>query len=453
MKISLKQLILLCFLFVLAPALLLLSYTDYSKAKQELEDNFEFMVDQTAENVIGAYDLVEVGYRILSLSLENKMQRAFEPFKAAYYQENGVVKNINLTALKTILGDEFDFYIIDEFGVIIHTTFAKDQGLDFSKVAPDFNKKLQKIRLESRYQGDRIASETVTGNVRKYAYWGTPDKKYILEIGIKSSQFEEPLKDLDLLTISKSFEDFNPELNSVIIFNGNGKVANKPDFVTSDEQKENILDVYETGDRVDLKFAEKSERLVYVKADVVESDGSASQGDKVIELIFDTSGLENQLASLAFNQILITVTFVVVGGVVSLLLANRISKPISSLTRSVGQIAEGNLGISIVKDKSSKELLDLSSGVAKMKDSIREKINDIETINSSYERFVPKEFLMLLKKDAITDVSIGDSTSLKMGVLFSDMRNFTGISEKMSPEENFKFLNNYLEFMTPTIKK
>mgnify|MGYP007000384938 len=50
MKISLKQLILLSFLFVLAPALLLLSYTDYSKAKQELEDNFEFMVDQTAEN-------------------------------------------------------------------------------------------------------------------------------------------------------------------------------------------------------------------------------------------------------------------------------------------------------------------------------------------------------------------------------------------------------------------
>jgi len=119
----------------------------------------------------------------------------------------------------------------------------------------------------------------------------------------------------------------------------------------------------------------------------------------------------------------------------------------------VGQIAGGDLEIFINKDKSSKELLDLSSGISKMKDSIREKINDIETINTSYERFVPKEFLTLLKKDAITDVNIGDSTSLKMGVLFSDMRNFTGISEKMSPEENFKFLNKYLEFMTPAIKK
>ena len=453
MKISLRYLILLSFLFVLAPALLLLSYTDYSKAKQELEDNFEFMVDQTAENVIGAYDLVEVGYRILSLSLENKMLSAFEPFKDAYFKANGVVGDIDLSSLKSVLGEEFDLYIIDEFGVIIHTTFAKDQDLDFSKVAPSFNEKLQKIREESRYQGDRIASETVTGNVRKYAYWGTPDKKYILEIGIKSSQFEGPLKNLDLLTISRGFEDFNPELNSVIIFNGNGTVANKPDFKTSDIQKKNILTVYESGDRLDIKVADKSERWVYVKADVDEVDGSASQGDKVIELIFDTSSLENQLASLALNQILITITFVIVAGIVSLLLANRISKPISSLTGSVGQIAGGNLEIYIDKDKSSKELLDLSSGISTMKDSIRDKINDIETLNTSYERFVPKEFLTLLEKDAITDVNIGDSTSLKMGVLFSDMRNFTGISEKMSPEENFKFLNRYLEFMTPAIKK
>ncbi len=453
MKISLKYLILISFLFVLAPALLLLSYTDYSKAKQELEDNFEFMVDQTAENVIGAYDLVEVGYRILSLSLENKMQSAFEPFKEAYFRANGVVSDIDLPSLKSVLGDEHDLYIIDEFGVIIHTTFAKDQDLDFSKVAPSFNEKLQKIRIESRYQGDRIASETVTGNVRKYAYWGTPDKKYILEIGIKSSQFEEPLKNLDLLTISSNFEDFNPELKSVIIFNGNGKVSNKPDFITSDKQKKNILQVYETEERLDLKVAEKSERWAYVKTDIDDVDGSASQGDKVIELIFDTSGLENQLASLASNQILITTTFVIVAGIVSLLLANRISKPISSLTGSVGQIAGGNLEIYIDKDKSSKELLDLSSGISKMKDSIRDKINDIETINTSYERFVPKEFLTLLEKDAITDVNIGDSTSLKMGVLFSDMRNFTGISEKMSPDENFKFLNRYLEFMTPAIKK
>ena len=73
MGLSLRFIILSGFLLVLLPALILLSYTDFTKAKSDLEDNFDFMVEQTAENITGAYDLVEVGFRILSLSLEDTM--------------------------------------------------------------------------------------------------------------------------------------------------------------------------------------------------------------------------------------------------------------------------------------------------------------------------------------------------------------------------------------------
>ena len=451
MSLSLRFIILSGFLLVLLPALILLSYTDFTKAKADLEDNFDFMVEQTAENVTGAYDLVEVGFRILSLSLEDTMKKAFEPFIQEYYSVDGEVGKIDLNEIKKGLGEEFDLYIINDKGVIIHTTFEKDLNLDFAKIAPSFNEKLQKIREESRYQGDRISSETVTGNVRKYGYWGTPDKKYILEIGIKSSQFEEPLKSLDLLKISEDFEQFNPDLKSVIVFNGNGTVSNKPDFKTSEEQKDRIKNVYDTGSRLEFLMARDSEKWVYVKAEVDEEDGSASQGDKVIELIFDTSSLEKQLDELAFSQIIFTLLFIVIGGSVALFIANRISKPISSLTKSVETIANGDLETDIVDSSSSREVSNLSNGIIAMKESIRGKINDIEVINASYERFVPKEFLTLLQKKSIIDVEIGDNSSLEMSVLFSDMRNFTMISEKLSPQQSFKFLNNYLDKMTPAI--
>ena len=451
MSLSLRFIILSGFLLVLLPALILLSYTDFTKAKADLEDNFDFMVEQTAENVTGAYDLVEVGFRILSLSLEDTMKKAFEPFIQEYYSVDGEVGKIDLTEIKKGLGEEFDLYIINDKGVIIHTTFEKDLNLDFAKIAPSFNEKLQKIREESRYQGDRISSETVTGNVRKYGYWGTPDKKYILEIGIKSSQFEEPLKSLDLLKISEDFEQFNPDLKSVIVFNGNGTVSNKPDFKTSEEQKDRIKNVYDTGSRLEFLMARDSEKWVYVKAEVDEEDGSASQGDKVIELIFDTSSLEKQLDELAFSQIIFTLLFIVIGGSVALFIANRISKPISSLTKSVETIANGDLETDIVDSSSSREVSNLSNGIIAMKESIRGKINDIQVINASYERFVPKEFLTLLQKKSIIDVEIGDNSSLEMSVLFSDMRNFTMISEKLSPQQSFKFLNNYLDKMTPAI--
>lgn len=453
MGLSLRFIILSGFLLVLLPALILLSYTDFTKAKSDLEDNFDFMVEQTAENITGAYDLVEVGFRILSLSLEDTMKKAFEPFIQDYYSVGGKVDQIDLAKIKKGLGDEFDLYIINDKGVIIHTTFEKDLNLDFAKVAPSFNEKLQKIREESRYQGDRISSETLTGNVRKYGYWGTPDKKYILEIGIKSSQFEEPLKNLDLLKISEGFEQFNPDLKSVNVFNSNGTVSNKPDFETTEEQKNRIRKVYDTGSRLDFIEADTSEKWVYVKAEVDDEDGTASQGDKVIELIFDTSSLEQQLDDLASSQIVFTLLFILIGGSMALFIANRISKPISSLTKSVETIANGDLEASIVGDTSSREVSNLSTGIVAMKNSIREKINDIEIINASYERFVPKEFLTLLQKKSIIDVEIGDNSSLEMSVLFSDMRNFTMISEKLTPQQNFKFLNSYLDKMTPAINQ
>ena len=101
------------------------------------------MVEQTAENITGAYDLVEVGFRILSLSLEDTMKKAFEPFIQDYYSVGGKVDQIDLAKIKKGLGDEFDLYIINDKGVIIHT--KKDLNLDFAKVAPSFNdKKLEK---------------------------------------------------------------------------------------------------------------------------------------------------------------------------------------------------------------------------------------------------------------------------------------------------------------------
>jgi two-component system sensor histidine kinase ChiS len=39
-----------------------------------------------------------------------------------------------------------------------------------------------------------------------------------------------------------------------------------------------------------------------------------------------------------------------------------------------------------------------------------------------------------------------------MTVLFTDIRDFTSISEQMSPKENFNFLNNYLGYMEPVIR-
>ena len=70
----------------------------------------------------------------------------------------------------------------------------------------------------------------------------------------------------------------------------------------------------------------------------------------------------------------------------------------------------------------------------------------------SYARFVPRELLRNLGKQSIFDVSLGDQVEKKMTVLFADIRQFTNLSEKMTPEENFNFINSYLSRMSPLIQ-
>ena len=76
---------------------------------------------------------------------------------------------------------------------------------------------------------------------------------------------------------------------------------------------------------------------------------------------------------------------------------------------------------------------------------------EIMELNLAYERFVPKQFLRFLNKESITDVKLGDQVQQEMTVLFADIRSFTSLSEGMSPQENFNFINEYLSIVTPEI--
>ena len=73
-------------------------------------------------------------------------------------------------------------------------------------------------------------------------------------------------------------------------------------------------------------------------------------------------------------------------------------------------------------------------------------------INVAYGRFVPREFLQFLERESILDVQLGDNVQKEMTVLFSDIRSFTSLSERMSPEENFNFINGYLSRVSPVIR-
>ncbi|AUI68056.1 adenylate/guanylate cyclase domain-containing protein [Beggiatoa leptomitoformis] len=80
-------------------------------------------------------------------------------------------------------------------------------------------------------------------------------------------------------------------------------------------------------------------------------------------------------------------------------------------------------------------------------------ISERTKLEASMSRFVPHEFLSFLNKKSIVDVNLGDHTEREMSVLFSDIRGFTSLSEAMTPQQNFNFINAYLSRMEPIISE
>lgn len=68
-------------------------------------------------------------------------------------------------------------------------------------------------------------------------------------------------------------------------------------------------------------------------------------------------------------------------------------------------------------------------------------------------KFVPYQFLKSLGHELITDVKLGDQVEKIVTVLFTDIRNYTSLSELMTPEETFGFICLFNSRMGPIIRK
>jgi class 3 adenylate cyclase len=103
--------------------------------------------------------------------------------------------------------------------------------------------------------------------------------------------------------------------------------------------------------------------------------------------------------------------------------------------------------------RNNDEIGELAEGFNDMSLKIENYIVNISKMNEAYYRFVPKQFLEFLGAQSVLDVKLGDQVQKEMSVLFTDIREFTSLSEVMTPKETFDFLNDYLSRMEPVISR
>jgi len=137
---------------------------------------------------------------------------------------------------------------------------------------------------------------------------------------------------------------------------------------------------------------------------------------------------------------------------VGVALARHITEPIVQLNAAVGRIAEGNWRQRVVVRRRD-EVGELAQSVNSMAAQIQQSFDRLERQRNAFSRFFPPEYLQFLNKDNVTDIELGDHVSQDMTVMFSDIRGFTSLAEKIAPQEVFDFINTYLQRISPEVRK
>lgn len=151
------------------------------------------------------------------------------------------------------------------------------------------------------------------------------------------------------------------------------------------------------------------------------------------------------------NLLVLALMVIVVVTPIALCISAELSRPLSIIAQDAEKVSAMEFGDRLDYSSWIVEIDRLGSCYAKMKDALRANRALIEKQRDSFARFVPERMLELFDKKSVTDVRPRDCKSLELTVMFSDIRSYTAISERLSCGGVFDLLNAYFAMTNPII--
>lgn len=348
-------------------------------------------------------------------------------------------------------------YFIDRDYRVFQTNLPSDLGFVFPKGRlTDF---LDRVMGSGRVWSAGVDLSAATHTLKTYSYFGPADRDYIIEA---STDVRETLQRSDFAWMGRYFfeelfadaMDSNPYVRDVDVYLVSSTGTWSLIHVGQQLAPAIVEKVLDAGR---YRPPEAQDRLT-TRYSVFKASGSDGKDDgpgamlMIRKVVFDL-GLARQAVVHVFvsSMIVLALMLPLIYWLAARLLQRQVLDPLFTLRHEAGAIAEGNLEQPIANVGRRDEIGQLAQSFTSMRDAVRTTIIDLKETNLSIERFVPRAFLAKIGRPNIRSVALGDNKRQDMTILFADIRNFTALSERMSPDENFAFINAYLAEMGPVI--
>lgn len=367
--ISIRYSYMLILLVIIVPVIFFLTISSYNAMKRGILANTHIANEQSKSNIINAIIMHEKAYELASSYYGNIMFTALEDFHQEYQMAAGNIAQVDLNRLKSSYANLMDFYIIDNQGIIVASTFDLVIGLDF-KNTPGFYEQLTEIRLGKHTEISKVTADLRTHELRKWGYKPTGDHKYVLEVGIASAELKKYVKNLDYIGVEEQLKRSNPYIKAIDVYD-------QHHFKFGYEEKETNPEIIEKIDEVINKEENQlftdfagypSQEYIFIST----FPNLLNDSRKVIHITYDFTNVEQELISLKTKTFSVVIIYTILGLFFLVALTSYfITNPLIKLTTSVKHISGDNLKIN-VKQKGNNEIGQLTKSFNKMAEKLQQ---------------------------------------------------------------------------------
>ena len=400
------------------------------KIEQVLKD-FKGYADISPEYLEPRYKLMETYFKSIQSTNVLKTAKEFEDILDLSIKYGLVMLAAVTSEILVEFGDENEFpksFCQNHF----NGTMKIWNGISAKSKIEQFNKKYFKY-WTSQHRSSSISSSTTTGTTNSITRHNSSSTTDGMNYRNDSLDMMSIIKASQALSVELTTSSLIDKVMSIIIENTGAEcgylflIGTKGEFLECSIQDGNLKKIH----KLTSEFKENEKYCSYLF--------SISKSIKKTIMISDLSSSEYS-----------DDTYIQREGIKSICI-HPIFKGVGN--KYIGTIYLENKTLDGIFDENRKEILEHISSQLAISYENAKLYDDMNSLNLAYERFLPKEFLNQIGKGDVRNIKIGDASTKKISVLFSDIRSFTNLTEKMNPKESFSFVNQILSYLAPIISK
>lgn len=301
--------------------LIIIVGVNYYINKNNLIKSYEEIRQSAINQTEMALNLIDVSYTIMNESMDYHMKKISKKLHNEYKAVNRNISQLSLKDLRDQYGVS-DIYLINDHGIVERTTFRPDLNLNLYNLNDSFKNFLVNVRKRGKYVSPPMTIEHNTKLLKKYSYYPTYDKKYIIELGWYDNDFNKTITKADFNSLIQDIKNQNEIIRELRILTDDYIVIGDSEYKLPAGHTEMLKDRLNQDNIVSI--TDDSQKITYTYKLI---DMNSMTEKRIAQIVFTAKPMLKEMHRIIRLNLFLILWGIVITVIVSYFFSQKIINP------------------------------------------------------------------------------------------------------------------------------